>query len=75
MTLSGMERGVVLVATVNAPPWFKMELSNATTDDIELRSCARYPTTESNIGIEVIKLYIKWLYTSIIIRSIIPAIP
>ena len=45
--------------TLNSPPWFKMELSNATTDGIEVRNCVRWPTTESNIGIEVIELYVK----------------
>ena len=45
--------------TLNSPPWFTAQLSNSTADDIEIRSCVYYTTAESNIGIEMIELYVK----------------
>jgi len=42
----------------NSPPWFVKDLSQATADDIEMRVCNRYGSSE-NIVIFFIDLYVK----------------
>ena len=43
----------------NNPPWFYKQLSQATTDDIEMRICRSDPTGNEDIGIEMIDIYIQ----------------
>ena len=43
----------------NSPPWFTKNLSNATTDDIELRICAPYLSSESDVPLELIELSVQ----------------
>ena len=40
------------------PPWFCKQLPQATTDDIEVRLCADEGTTNEDIPLELIELYI-----------------
>ena len=44
---------------LNNPPWFNKTLSEPTTDDIELRMCFTGDLSVSNIGIQLLELYIK----------------
>ena len=43
----------------NNPPWFTKNLTNATTDDIELRLCTNNPYGQEDIPIELIELYVQ----------------
>ena len=43
----------------NSPPWFCKQLTQTTTDDIELRLCGNEPITNDDTPIEVIELYIQ----------------
>lgn len=43
----------------NNPPWFTKTLSTPTSDDIEMRMCFRNPDYSSNIGIQLLELYIS----------------
>ena len=43
----------------NNPPWFMKTLSTPTTDDIELRMCFRDYSSVSNIGLQLLELYIS----------------
>ena len=45
--------------TFNSPPWFCKQLSQATTDDIEVRICGRGPGADlyADTPLEVIELY------------------
>ena len=45
--------------TLHSPPWFKVQLTNSTNDDIEVRSCSYQGTGRKNVGIESIELYVK----------------
>ena len=45
--------------TFNNPPWFCTELDQCTSDDIELRLCADEPTSNEDIPIEIIELYVQ----------------
>ena len=45
--------------TLHFPPWFTAQLNTSTTDDIEVRSCSNDATRLSNVGIELIELYVK----------------
>ena len=40
-------------------PWFCKELSQPTTDDIELRVCTNQPRSNEDVAVEIIELYIK----------------
>ena len=40
------------------PPWFCKQLPQATTDDIEVRLCADEGTTNEDIPLELVELYI-----------------
>ena len=44
---------------LNNPPWFKKNLPNATTDDIELRICTIYPIDTEDTPLELIELYVQ----------------
>ena len=43
----------------NSPPWFTVELPTPTTEEIEVRNCADQDTAGEDVGIELIKLYIR----------------
>ena len=45
--------------TLHNPPWFTTNLSDPTTDNIEVRSCGNRGTSDRNVGIELIELYVK----------------
>ena len=44
---------------LNNPPWFTKNLTNATTDDIELRICTYNPRTYKDVPLELIELYVQ----------------
>ena len=43
----------------NNPPWFCKQLPQPSTDDIELRLCADSSTSDENIAIEAVELYVQ----------------
>ena len=43
----------------NNPPWFTKTLSTPTTDDIELRMCFNDDSTHSNMGLQLLELYVS----------------
>ena len=43
----------------NNPPWFTKNLSNAITDDIELRICVEQRPSAQDVPIELIELYVQ----------------
>ena len=43
----------------NNPPWFAKNLTNATTDDIELRICTYFSPESEDIPIKLIELYVQ----------------
>ena len=43
----------------NNPPWFTKNLTNATTDDIELRICTNNTPRYDDVPIELIELYVQ----------------
>ena len=44
---------------LNNPPWFTKNLTNATTDDIELRICTNFAPEYDDIPLELIELYVQ----------------
>ena len=44
---------------LNNPPWFTKNLTTPTTDGIELQFCLAGCETQSNIGLELVELYIQ----------------
>ena len=42
----------------NSPPWFSVELSNTTTDDIEVRVCGDEGTSNEDTPIQLMEIYI-----------------
>ena len=45
--------------TFNSPPWFNVQLSSPTTDDIEVRICGDQAIGDEDTPIQLIELYIK----------------
>ena len=45
--------------TFNNPPWFCKQLSQSTTDDIEVRVCADQESGDEDIQIEIIEVYVQ----------------
>ena len=43
----------------NSPPWFCKDLPEPTTDDLELRLCLNQDTSDENIGLENISIYVQ----------------
>ena len=43
----------------NCPPWFTKNLSNQTTRDIELRVCLLSASSDSDIAVELLELYVQ----------------
>ena len=44
---------------LNNPPWFNKTLPEPTTDDIELRMCFWEPPFASNVGLELLEVYVQ----------------
>ena len=44
---------------LNNPPWFTKNLTNSTTDDIELRMCFNNRWSTSDVGLELLELYVQ----------------
>ena len=44
---------------LNNPPWFTKNLTNATTDDIELRICTSSLPVDEDVPLELIELYVQ----------------
>ena len=45
--------------TFNSPPWFNVQLSSPTTDDIEVRICGNEAIENEDTPIQLIELYVK----------------
>ena len=45
--------------TFNSPPWFNVQLSSPTTDDIEVRICGNEAITNEDTPIQLMELYVK----------------
>ena len=45
--------------TFNSPPWFNVQLSSPTTDDIEVRICGDEAIGNEDTPVELIELYVK----------------
>ena len=45
--------------TFNSPPWFNVQLSSPTTDDIEVRICGDQPIGDEDTPVQRIELYVK----------------
>ena len=45
--------------TFNSPPWFNVQLSSPTTDDIEVRICGNSGIGDEDTPIQLIELYVK----------------
>ena len=43
----------------NSPPWFYNPLPQSTTDNIEMRVCLDQSTSDENIAIEIIEIYVQ----------------
>ena len=52
-------RGTDACCTFNTPPWFMTQLSGPTTDPLELRSCGDQETTDENVGIQLVEIYVQ----------------
>ena len=45
--------------TFNSPPWFNVQLSSPTTDDIEVRICGDQHIGDEDTPVQLIELYVK----------------
>ena len=45
--------------TFNSPPWFNVQLSSPTTDDIEVRICGNEANHNEDVPIQLVELYVK----------------
>ena len=45
--------------TFNSPPWFNVQLSSPTTDDIEVRICSNHGIAAEDTPIQLMELYVK----------------
>ena len=45
--------------TFHSPPWFNVQLSSPTTDDIEVRICGDEAIANEDTPVELIELYVK----------------
>ena len=43
----------------NDPPWFHKQLSDPTTDDVEMRVCTDERTNNENVYIEIVEIYVQ----------------
>ena len=51
--------GTCCSGTNNSPPWFSVQLPTVTADRIEVRICADQPTTDEDVLIEVLEIYVQ----------------
>ena len=42
-----------------SPPWFSVELTNPTTDDIEVRICNPHPQPRDDLSFQYLELYVQ----------------
>ena len=45
--------------TTKSPPWFSVELTNTTTDDIEIRICGSEDTDNEDTPIQLLEVYVQ----------------
>ncbi len=45
--------------TFNDPPWFNKQLSQPTTDDLEVRICGSESLADENTAVELLEIYVK----------------
>ena len=50
--------------TFNSPPWFNVQLSSPTTDNVEVRICGNQGVQRTGSPIQIIELYVKWTDTA-----------
>ena len=43
----------------NTPPWFSVDLSHSTNDDIEVRTCHNQGTNDEDTPIQLLELYVQ----------------
>ena len=43
----------------NNPPWFCKQLPQPTTDDIEMRVCVNQPTSDEDVALESVEIYVQ----------------
>ena len=43
----------------NTPPWFRVELPDSTSDDIEVRICHDQDTNDEDSPIQLLELYVQ----------------
>ena len=55
----GCENTASTCCSFNNPPWFHKQISQPTTDDIEMRVCRDEPATNEDIAIEIVEIYIQ----------------
>ena len=48
-----------ICCSFNNPPWFHKQLSDLTTDDIEMRVCTDEDADNENVDIEIVEIYVK----------------
>ena len=62
LTLCGMGLVVGLTSTCcsfNTPPWFYKQLPQPTTDDIEMRVCRDEASSNEDVAIESVTIYVQ----------------
>jgi hypothetical protein len=42
-----------------SPPWFSVQLPTLTTDRIEVRICSDQPTTDEDVLVELLEIYVQ----------------
>ena len=48
----------------NTPPWFSVELSHSTSDDIEVRNCQDEETTNEDSPIQLLEVFVQYFLYS-----------
>ena len=43
-----------------SPPWFRVQLPTHTTDRIEVRICANQRTSDEDVLVELLEIYVQW---------------
>ena len=44
---------------IKSPPWFRVQLPTHTTDGIEVRICADQPTSDEDVLVELLEIYVE----------------
>ena len=55
----GEDCGSNTCCSFNTPPWFYKQLSQPTTDNVEMRVCRNQERSNEDVAIEVVEIYIK----------------